>query len=836
MAYDYDVDIFAALWVGGEENEEPYDSFITANGALTNEVSERRILSSIELLRSHMELIQTRSEANLLLYALARMLPHTAGGSNPFSPGAAKTEAIGNVTNPQFLAGANVSISFDGITIPATSASGGDCATVAAELNVSLDVPGTPVPEKSNVFVNAGDAEGSLGSKYFTLNSANDATNYYVWMNHFTRAETTEITVSGDTNGDLAGTRFTINGSGGEEYYVWYSHDGVGEETEITVIGDTGGNRAENYFTINSAGDATNYYVWYSHNGLAEKFTVTANAADVDGSLGGAYFFLKSATDVTAYYAWLKHLGIGETFTIDFTAAPASGYPFAAVTGAWFDATSSTTTYRFWFSGGGTTAPAVTTETLVPITFTGAEAAIATAGLVVTELIGADPDFASAADGGTAIVTTTVGTVGPVTDAVDGTTSAAFLVTQEGVAAAVDPAQAGTAIEIDYSVNDAASTIGVAMRFDIGALGDFNTTGEGADAIVTTAAAGVTTDAVDGTTGFGFLTNTQGLGVAETDPAPFAGTGIEIMYAVDDSQLVLRGLTAGGIGALGDFGAVAGAEGLVTVTNAAVGPTTDATGGTSGFAVSITQQGLDAAETDPAPAEGIGLQVMYSVNATAGNLAEGTSSVIAAAEGIGASDVGALVTATTAEGGSVVDAADVDTGFVIDVVTQGLDRPTDPAPFGLTGIPVSYTVGGDVTQGAGPAVIATDIKDAILGNADFGATVEGQTVFVTNAADGPTTDLTDGDTGFIFTVTQQGADTSDSIPVQAFCTIDNRLGFRSQEDFLTFTVNNGTGGIIGPAGIIPGPRLSSPKKVANSGRDSATSYVSKKKRNNPLTP
>ena len=150
-----------------------------------------------------MELIQTRDEANLLMYALARLITHTAGGSNPFSLAAARTNAIGNVKNSQFPAGANVSITFDGNTIPATSASGGDCITVAAELNAFLDVPGTPLPEMSTVLVNAGDAEGSLGSKFFTLNSANDATNYYVWMEHLPRTETTEIIATGDTDGDL---------------------------------------------------------------------------------------------------------------------------------------------------------------------------------------------------------------------------------------------------------------------------------------------------------------------------------------------------------------------------------------------------------------------------------------------------------------------------------------------------------------------------------------------------------------------------------------------------------------------------------------------------------
>ena len=152
----------------------------------------------------------------------------------------------------------------------------------------------------------------------------------------------------------------------------------------------------------------------------------------------------------------------------------------------------------------------------------------------------------------------------------------------------------------------------------------------------------------------------------------------------------------------------------------------------------------------------------------------------------------------------------------------------------MTGISVDYTVGGPVGEGAGPTEMATDIAAAVDANGDFDAIAEGATVFADNAADGPTTDLTDGNTGFVFAVTQQGSDAGDTIPVEAFCTIDNRLGIRSEVDFLSFSIANGTGGIIGPAGIIPGPRLSTPARVANDGRNSATNFVSKKKRNNPL--
>ena len=960
MAYDYDVDILGALFTGGEENQEPYVSFISENGALTNEVSERRILSSIELLRSHMELIQTRDEANLLMYALARLITHTAGGSNPFSSASAKTEAIGNVKNPQFPAGANVAITFDGTTIPATSASGGECAEVVAELNAFLDVPGTPVPEMSTVLVTVGDAEGSLGSKFFTLNSANDATNYYVWMEHGTRPESTEITVSGDTDGDLAGTRFTINGTGDvgspEEYYVWYSHDGIEEETEVTVMSDTDGNRAGLYFTLNSPTAA--FYVWYSHDGIGETTDITLSAdvngsheeeyflinsptaefhvwyshdgsseitsvgpnADISGSLAGTSFHINTAGDGTLNYVFFTHDGLGESISLDFIGIDGAALAIGAVPAAFFDIDSTTTAYRIWFADGTTTMPAAGGRTLVASAFTGADTDIVVAGKLVTALVvtSGDADFAGFVNGGTAIVTGTLGSVGNVTDPVDGTTATGATIASTTQGAAVDesdPAPGGgrIGIEVAYAVNDGAVTLGgliqtaldsaegyaaegndpvLVVNDSIGVTTNsvdvdtgfaISTTQEGlavaetdpsptanglevmyvvnasadslaegtvavvdgdaafgaddsAPGVVTidNVAVGPTTDAEGGTVGFGVLVTQQGLDIAETDPAP-AGEGIEIEYAVDDNSDDLGLKTATGVGLNAAFSAVDNSEGEITVTNTAIGIATDATAGTSEWGISVTQQGLDASETDPAPAEGTGLEVAYSVDAIASSIAEGTTAAIDSAEGIGAVEGGgALTITTTAEGGSVVDAADVDTGFAFDVTTQGLDSPPDPAPFGLTGISVSYTVGGDVTQGAEPSVIAAAIASAVDANGDFDVIAEGATVFADNAADGPTTDLTDGDTGFVFTVTQQGADASDTIPVEAFCTLDGRLGFRSEVDFLSFSIANGTGGIIGPAGIIPGPRLSTPARVANDGRNAATNYVSKKKRNNPL--
>ena len=82
----------------------------------------------------------------------------------------------------------------------------------------------------------------------------------------------------------------------------------------------------------------------------------------------------------------------------------------------------------------------------------------------------------------------------------------------------------------------------------------------------------------------------------------------------------------------------------------------------------------------------------------------------------------------------------------IDVGNSG----SDPAPTGSTPIEV------DITADDSAAAVATAVQTAIDGVGDFGATVSGAVVTVTNAATGGTTDAADSDTGFTIAVTTQG--------------------------------------------------------------------------------
>jgi hypothetical protein len=119
MAYDYDLDILDALWDGAEDGEEPYLTFIAENPLLTDEVSENRILSTIEALRSHMELLADRDEARLFHFCIATMLEGFGSGGFIYGATSRNEQAIveGNVPNAVFAAGDDIEFAvLDGVT------------------------------------------------------------------------------------------------------------------------------------------------------------------------------------------------------------------------------------------------------------------------------------------------------------------------------------------------------------------------------------------------------------------------------------------------------------------------------------------------------------------------------------------------------------------------------------------------------------------------------------------------------------------------------------------------------------------------------------------------
>jgi hypothetical protein len=94
----------------------------------------------------------------------------------------------------------------------------------------------------------------------------------------------------------------------------------------------------------------------------------------------------------------------------------------------------------------------------------------------------------------------------------------------------------------------------------------------------------------------------------------------------------------------------------------------------------------------------------------------------------------------------------------------------DPAIAGKTGVQVA------IAAGAAAAVVAAAVQVAVDALADFVATVLVDTVTITNAANGQTTDASDGaaPTGFTILVTQQGDAHLQDIAANA----NNRINFK----------------------------------------------------------
>lgn len=142
MAYIYDTDILAALWTGGEDAVEPYATFIADNPSLTDEVSENRILSTIEAIRSHMEVLADRDEARILHFCVSTMLEGVGSGGFIYGSTSSNSEASveGNMPNPTFVIGDDIEIAeVDGVNgaavIGLVAATGIDLATVIADIN-----------------------------------------------------------------------------------------------------------------------------------------------------------------------------------------------------------------------------------------------------------------------------------------------------------------------------------------------------------------------------------------------------------------------------------------------------------------------------------------------------------------------------------------------------------------------------------------------------------------------------------------------------------------------------------------------------------------------------
>ena len=507
MAYDYDTDILAGLWTGAEDAEEPYASFIAANPDLTDDVAENRILSTIELLRSHMELLASRTEAALFRQVLSRTLRAAGSGGFVYNTDA-PIQVIGNICNPVFPAGATFDITVDGSTTAVTSASGGDLDTVIAELNATLDASIPGVAEVTSTDT-SGTTPTGLSGTHFLLNSAGDATEYYVWFDFTGAFEITSITVPGaDVDGSLGGTRFDINSANDDdEYYVWIDHAAVAETFTIDWTGINGtlatGAVAADYFDVDST--TTAYRVWFSDGSTTPPAAAGRTLFATTTWTGG------EASDTALAAVVAAELILADA---DFAGASNGGTAIVtttlATTGAVPDAVDGTTGAAFAVTAQGVDAPADPApagRTAITATITVNDTASEVAS-AVSSAINANSDFSTE---GTNPFTVTNDVVGATTDAEDQTTGFTISVTTQGADAAEDPAPVGkTSITVGPLTTESDSEIGSALRIAIGANADFSTEGVGTDVEISNAAVGATTDASDVDTGLTLTVDVQG--------------------------------------------------------------------------------------------------------------------------------------------------------------------------------------------------------------------------------------------------------------------------------------------------------------------------------------
>lgn len=164
--------------------------------------------------------------------------------------------------------------------------------------------------------------------------------------------------------------------------------------------------------------------------------------------------------------------------------------------------------------------------------------------------------------------------------------------------------------------------------------------------------------------------NTSGGGA--TDPAPGGSTPIEVAIDTDETANGVATKTATAINALGDF-AASPSTATVTITNAAVGATTNvADFDTTHVSFTVTTAGRTQA-ADPAPPASTGIMVSIAQGATAIAVADAAETAInGIADFTAPTDGDDDIEITNVNNGVTTDASDFDTSFTPFVIdTQG---------------------------------------------------------------------------------------------------------------------------------------------------------------------
>ncbi len=537
------------------------------------------------------------------------------------------------------------------------------------------------------------------------------------------------------------------------------SNPGIAEVTDVTTVADLAGSLAGSFFLLTAPGTEGNnfndFYVWYDVGASAETAEVVT-IADVEGSLSGTRYHIDgdSGAETQASYVWFTYLTQAEITDVVVPAASVFATdttPTGALPGSsWqLSAGVENTRHHVWYS---VEIAEVTDVTVVA----DVEGSLGGTHWLLSAAVDATDyyvwyDFAAVAE------IYDVETVADVAGSLNSTfflindPTTAYYVWYDVNAAGVDPAPGGTGITVALATNDGADAVATATRAAVGAFGDFSTGGATNVVTITNANTGFVADAVDGSaaTGFTFPAVTTQGSATQSDPTVALRTGISVTLLTNDADTAVATKTATAIDLIGDFGA-APTGAVVTVTNAAIGATTDTVDVDAGVTPSVTTQGTGP-NTDPGgTANPLGVIVLPTDADTA--VAVATRAIVTGDVDFAAVGAGATVAITNAATGFADNAADVDASLVSATVTQeGSVAGTDPMPGGRTAITV--TIGTNDTANTIAGLMNTVVDASLF----YASSVVTNTVTIASEATGTNLpNAVDIDTGFTITTIQEG--------------------------------------------------------------------------------
>lgn len=779
MTIDYMTDIHGLHYAGKVVSDPEYSS-IPAD--LRDDLSEQRILTTIEVLRSHLEIIESRTEANLLLESIARLTARI--GSGGFVYDLDRVSVEGNIVNPTFAAGAALSITVGGSTVPAASPSGGNIDVVIAELNLAL---AGATAEDATFTTLADPGDGTLAPKYFTVNGpvGSPTDDYYVYYNHTGEAGVEKVQVpaastfvpSTTPGGPLVEGEYWLTDTPGLDYFTWYNVLPTAEVTDIAF-------KAGGSYTPELAA------------GVLE--TTVGDYWDLDDNLGGFPGQL-----------WRIWYDVNDPLIQDLTMPPLGtlagpGWPGGGAPGNYFTLEVPFNHPAFpgfyvWFdlvyAGGnldpgppGLALPALAGYTGLRIELTVGPAPTDVA--LVTEIL-----FNPGNTGGTA------GTTGIIPDPAAGGEFAGSTTLGAGVLEVWNSTPGANALSTDGFAAGLAVWTGVAAP--------------------------------------PILTPGPPPPAGPNLPPPLGGrTLIPVLVSQLDTPTTVAGNTDTALGVADVTSPVTGA-GVLTVTQNTAGAVVPIANTSAGLVVApppfISTPGNDANTVPTGGSTGGRTAIQVDVNATDTAGGAGVNTVAKkTAAAMNNVDIASLEDGVLDEIFVIMNAIgtpsttlDFDAGVTpLPPVFLGVDPvSTDPAPGPANKVVVDIDVGDSDTD----VGLKTRTAIGIQASTHFSVGGAGNQVVVTNKVGGNAPNATAGDSGFALAITPGTAGTPSAIEAYK---VGTRIGFRNtagNED-TPFTLALGTGGILESAGIAPGDYLHRKLEVANQGRDRALTVYEGQKR------